>query len=45
MKPWSHGIEGNRDTVETFVRYARDQGYLDRIIPIEEFFAAGTLDV
>ena len=44
-EPWSHGIEGNRDTVETFVRYARDQGYLDRIIPIEEFFAAGTLDV
>lgn len=44
-EPWSHGVAGNRENVETFVRYAREQGYIDRIIPIEEFFAAGTLAV
>ena len=44
-EPWSHGVTGNRDTIETFVRYAREQGYLDRLIPIEEFFVENTLDV
>ena len=44
-EPWSNGVAGNRHTVETFVRYARDQGYVDRIIPIEEFFVESTLDI
>ncbi|OGA47988.1 MAG: hypothetical protein A3G25_20395 [Betaproteobacteria bacterium RIFCSPLOWO2_12_FULL_63_13] len=43
--PWSHGLAGNRETVETFIRYAHEQGYIDRPIPIEEFFADGTLTV
>lgn len=43
--PWSHGLAGNRETVETFIRYAHEQGYIDRPIPIEEFFAEGTLTV
>jgi 4,5-dihydroxyphthalate decarboxylase len=44
-EPWSNGVAGNRHTVETFVRYARDQGYVDRIIPIEEFFVESTLGI
>lgn len=44
-EPWSNGLAGNRETVETFVRYARDQGYIDRIIPIEEFFVESTLKI
>jgi len=31
--------------VETFVRYARDQGYIDRIIPLEEFFVESAMDI
>ncbi len=44
-EPWSHGVAGNRDTIETFVRYAREQGYINRDIPIEEFFVENTLEV
>jgi 4,5-dihydroxyphthalate decarboxylase len=44
-EPWSHGVAGNRHTVETFVRYAHEQGYIDRPIPVEEFFLESTLDV
>jgi 4,5-dihydroxyphthalate decarboxylase len=44
-EPWSHGVAGNRHTIETFVRYAREQGYIDRDIPIEEFFAGNTLEI
>ena len=43
-EPWSQGVAANRHTVETFVRYAREQGYIEKIIPIEEFFAESTLD-
>jgi 4,5-dihydroxyphthalate decarboxylase len=41
-EPWSHGAGANRHTVETFVRYAREQGYIEKIIPVEDFFAATT---
>ena len=44
-EPWSHGLAGNEANVETFVRYAKEQGYIDEIIPIENFFAPNTLDV
>lgn len=44
-EPWSHGVADNRHAIETFVRYALEQGYIDRTIPIEEFFAEGTLDL
>lgn len=44
-EPWSHGVAGNAHTVETFARYARAQNYVDRIIPVEEFFAEGTLEL
>ena len=43
--PWSHGINGNRHNIETFVRYAKDQEYIPRILTIEEMFAANTLSM
>ena len=44
-EPWSHGVAGNSHTVETFVRYAREQGYLDGDLPIEDFFAPTTYEI
>lgn len=44
-EPWSHGVAGNKHNVETFVRYARDQDYIDRIIPLEEFFVESAIDI
>jgi 4,5-dihydroxyphthalate decarboxylase len=41
--PYAHGIAPNRKTVETFVRYAHDQGYISRRIPVEELFVPATL--
>ncbi len=36
---WSHGIEGpNRKVLETFVRYAHEQGYITRRPALEELF-------
>jgi 4,5-dihydroxyphthalate decarboxylase len=43
-EPWSQGVAANRHTVETFVRYAQEQGYIEKIIPIEDFFAESTLE-
>lgn len=44
-EPWSHGVADNRHNVETFVRYAHDQGYMERILPIEEFFVESAMDI
>jgi len=41
--PWPHGVAANRHTIETFVRYAHEQGYIDRRLAIEELFAENTL--
>ncbi|MDH3239426.1 MAG: ABC transporter substrate-binding protein [Alphaproteobacteria bacterium] len=41
--PYVHGIEPNRKVIETFVRYAHEQGYISREIPVEELFAPSTL--
>jgi 4,5-dihydroxyphthalate decarboxylase len=41
--PWPHGMAANRHTAETFVRYAHEQGYIDRRLSIEELFAENTL--
>lgn len=38
--PWPYGIESNRKTLEGLVRFLHDQGMIDRIIPIDELFAA-----
>jgi 4,5-dihydroxyphthalate decarboxylase len=39
---WSYGLEGNRDTLETFVRYSFEQGLIKRAPAVEELFAAET---
>jgi 4,5-dihydroxyphthalate decarboxylase len=39
---WSYGLEGNRGTLETFVRYSGEQGLIKRRPSVEELFAAET---
>lgn len=41
--PYVQGLKANRKIVETFVRYAHDQGYISRRLPVEELFAPNTL--
>ena len=43
---YAHGMAApNRHIIETFVRYAHEQGYIDRRPSLEELFAPGTLDL
>jgi 4,5-dihydroxyphthalate decarboxylase len=44
-QPWSHGLGGNGHIIETFVRYAHEQGYIARVPKLEELFAANTLSL
>jgi 4,5-dihydroxyphthalate decarboxylase len=41
---WPYGLERNRETLEALVRYSHSQGLAARLMPIEELFAASTLD-
>jgi len=41
--PWAQGVAPNRAALETFIRYAHEQGYIARRPAIEEIFAANTL--
>ncbi len=41
--PWIQGLEGNRKTLETFSRYAHEQGYIPRQPVLEELFARNTI--
>jgi 4,5-dihydroxyphthalate decarboxylase len=41
---WPYGIEPNRATLETFLRYARTQGITPNDIAVEDLFAKETLD-
>lgn len=41
---WPYGVEANRKTLETFLRYTREQGISGRNIGVEELFAKETLD-
>jgi 4,5-dihydroxyphthalate decarboxylase len=43
--PWAHGIDANRHILETFVRYAREQGFISYEPKIEELFAPNTLSI
>ena len=40
---WSYGLEPNRTTLETLVRYSSEQGLIARRPPVEELFARETL--
>jgi 4,5-dihydroxyphthalate decarboxylase len=37
-QPYSHGLRPNRHVLETFVRYAYEQGYIERIPAVDELF-------
>lgn len=37
--PWPYGIDKNRATLETFVRYMHQQGFIAEEVPIESLFA------
>ncbi|HXQ51600.1 MAG TPA: hypothetical protein VN802_10945 [Stellaceae bacterium] len=41
---WPYGIDGNRKTLETYLRYHFEQGLSKRRYAIEELFAPETLD-
>jgi 4,5-dihydroxyphthalate decarboxylase len=40
---WPYGLEENRKTVETFLRYHYDQGLAERKLGIEELFVPSTM--
>lgn len=41
---WPYGVEANRKTLETFVRYAHEQGVAARPVSVDDLFAKETLD-
>jgi 4,5-dihydroxyphthalate decarboxylase len=41
---WPYGVERNRAALDTLIRYSCEQGLAQRSLPIEELFAASTLD-
>ena len=41
--PWKHGIAANRHNIETFTRYAFEQGYTVKHQPVEELFTPNLL--
>lgn len=42
---WRYGVEENRKDIETLARYAHEQGLVGRLLPVEELFAAQTLEI
>jgi 4,5-dihydroxyphthalate decarboxylase len=43
--PWVQGIKPNRHILETFIRYAHEQGYIPYQPKIEQLFAENTLSL
>ncbi|HEX3440077.1 MAG TPA: hypothetical protein VHT93_07005 [Pseudolabrys sp.] len=43
--PWAQGVEANRAALDTFIRYAHEQGYIPHRPSVEEVFAANTLSL
>ncbi|MDP9130817.1 MAG: ABC transporter substrate-binding protein, partial [Candidatus Binatota bacterium] len=41
---WPYGVEANRQTLETFLRYAAEQGLTERKLRIDELFPRQNLD-
>ena len=41
---WPYGIDKNRKTLETFLRYHHEQGLSSRLMSVDELFAPETLD-
>ncbi|MGE5220764.1 MAG: ABC transporter substrate-binding protein [Chloroflexota bacterium] len=42
---WPYGVEPNRKTLETFLRYSFEQGLTKRRLNVDELFAKETVDV
>lgn len=42
--PFPYGVEPNRPTLESFLRYAREQGVIDRPLAVEDLFEKTVLD-
>jgi 4,5-dihydroxyphthalate decarboxylase len=43
--PWAHGVAANRAALETFIRYAHEQGYIPRRPAPEDVFASNTVSL
>ena len=43
--PYRHGFAPNRPVLETFLRYAHEQGYISREAAVEDLFVRETLDL
>lgn len=41
---WPYGVESNRKTLETFLRYAVEQGLTERKLSVDELFPRQTID-
>jgi 4,5-dihydroxyphthalate decarboxylase len=41
---WPYGVDANRKTLETFLRYHHQQGLSTRLMTAEELFARETFD-
>jgi len=41
---WPYGLEPNRTTLATFLRYAASQGLAEKRLAVEDLFAKETLD-
>ncbi len=41
---WPYGVEANRKTLETFMRYSFEQGLTTRLLKVDELFTKETVD-
>jgi 4,5-dihydroxyphthalate decarboxylase len=41
---WPYGVEANRQTLETFLRYSHEQGLTARLLKVDELFPRETVD-
>lgn len=42
--PWPYGLEPNRKTLDTFLRYCWEQGVISREVAVEELFAPSAVE-
>jgi 4,5-dihydroxyphthalate decarboxylase len=41
---WPYGVEANRKPLAALARYSHEQGLAERLVSVDEMFAASTLD-
>jgi len=42
--PWKYGVQANKSTIDTFLRYNVEQGMIRKPLAYADIFAAGTID-